>query len=269
MDLRSQAWETLELAWEGPILRVWLNRPEKRNALNGNALEEIATLFTALQSDFETRVIVLGGRGASFCAGADLSDPPGRAVSSDPTARERRFATQLGHRASRALEEVEAVTVARVQGHAIGGGCVLATACDFRVASMTARFGVPEVDLGIPLTWGATPRLIQELGAARAREFILLGESIDGRRAAEWGLVHRAVVEEKLDAEVEALVSRLLSKPEAAVHMTKTQFRAYSQRARLGDVTETDGDILAGSLREAETRERFGKRPGPVTSNRK
>ncbi len=269
MDLRSRAWETLELAWEGPVLRVWLNRPEKRNALNGCALEEIATLFTALQSEFETRVVVLGGRGVSFCAGADLSDPPGRAKSGQPTPRERRFATQLGHRASRALEDVEALTVARVQGHAIGGGCVLAAACDFRVASATARIGVPEVDLGIPLTWGATPRLIQEIGAARAREFILLGESIDGRRAAEWGLVHRAVAEEELDSEVEALVSQLLAKPEAAVHMTKTQFRAYAQRARLGDVTETDGDILAGSLREAEGRERFGRQSLPGDSNRK
>lgn len=268
MDLRSSAWETLELAWEGPLLRVWLNRPEKRNALNGSALEEIATLFTALQSDFETRVVVLGGRGVSFCAGADRSDPPGRAASNDPTARERRFATQLGRRASRALEEVEAVTVARVQGHAIGGGCVLATACDFRVASLSARFGVPEVDLGIPLTWGATPRLIQELGAARAREFILLGESIDARQAAQWGLVHRAVTERDLDAEVDALVSRLLAKPDAAVHMTKTQFRAYAQRERFGDVTETDGDLLAGALREGEAQERLAWPPKPGTSNR-
>ena len=268
MDLRTRAWETLELSWEGPLLRVWLNRPTRRNALNGRALEEIEALFAALQSEFETRVIVLGGRGVSFCAGADRLDPPGGAASANPTPRERRFATQLGHRASRALEEVEAITVARVQGHAIGGGCVLAAACDFRVSSTTALFGVPEVDLGIPLTWGATPRLIQEIGAARAREFILLGDSIDGCQAAEWGLVHRAVGEEKLDDEVDALVSRLLSKPEAAVHMTKTQFRAYSQRARLGDVTETDGDILAGSLRETEARERFGGRPGRGISDR-
>ena len=88
MDLRSQAWETLELAWEGPILRVWLNRPEKRNALNGNALEEIATLFTALQSEFETRVIVLGGRGASLCPRLRLSRVHGgRARSACPGGR--------------------------------------------------------------------------------------------------------------------------------------------------------------------------------------
>lgn len=268
MDLRNSTWETLELSWEGPVLRVWLNRPNRRNALNGSALEEIEQLFTSLQSNFETRVVVLGGRGVSFCAGADRQDPPGRAVASDPTARERRFASQLGQRASRALEEVEAVTVARVQGHAIGGGCVLAAACDFRVASHTARFGVPEVDLGIPLTWGATPRLIQEIGPARARELILMGESVDGRQAAEWGLVHRAVADEELDAEVDALVARLLSKPEAAVHMTKTQFRAYAQRERIGDVTETDGDLLVSALREGEAQERFAWPPKPGNSNR-
>lgn len=268
MDLRSRAWDTLELGWDGAVLHVWLNRPEKRNALNGTALEEIAALFTALQSDFETRVVVLGGRGPSFCAGADRSDPPGRAAAKERSARERRWISQLGRRASRAIEDVEAITVARVQGHAIGGGCVLAVACDFRIAAESARFSVPEVDLGIPLTWGATPRLIQELGAARAREFILLCEEIDGQRAAQWGLAHRAVPESALDAEVDALVSRLLSKPDAAVHMTKTQFRGYAQRARLGDITETDGDILVGALREDKAHDRFAWPSKPGKSKR-
>ncbi|MFP6563398.1 MAG: enoyl-CoA hydratase/isomerase family protein [Myxococcota bacterium] len=256
MSLRDASFETLELEWQGPVLRVWLNRPEKLNALNRTALEEIEEVFGALQGDFETRVVVLGGRGRAFCAGADRGDPPGL-PSADAGARERRYASQLGLRASRAIEEVEAVTIARVQGHAVGGGCVLAAACDFRVATKGARFHVPEVDLGIPLTWGATPRLINELGAARARELILLCEEIDGTRAFAWGLVHRVVPEAELDVEVDALVEKILAKPEAAVHATKTQFRAYALRGRLGDVTETDGDVLVGALREAAARAAF------------
>ena len=87
-------WQTLEVERDGPILRVWLARPERRNALNTAALEEIARFFTELQTDFETRVVILGGRGPSFCAGADRKDPPGSArllSSSDATDRERRF----------------------------------------------------------------------------------------------------------------------------------------------------------------------------------
>ena len=263
MDVQQREWKTLELEREGPILRVWLNRPERRNALNGVALQEIAELFGALQTDFETRVVVLGGRGPSFCAGADRKDPPGIDVrtSGEPGPRERRWASQLGRRATDAILDVEAVTLARVQGYAVGGGCVLAAACDFRIATEDAIFHVPEVDLGVPLTWGATPRLIQEIGSARARELILLCDPIDGLRAENWGLAHRAVPAAQLDAAVDQWVSRLLDKPEVAVHMTKTQMRAYSARESLGDVTETDGDVLTAALRGEVARQSFGSGP--------
>ncbi len=253
-------WKTLSVTYEGPILRVWLDRPDKRNALNGTALEEIATLFTSLATDFTTRVVVLGGRGPSFCAGADRGDPPGAmrlAASSDATERERRWTAQIGHRAARAVENAEVVTIARVHGHVVGGGVVLAAACDFRVAAEGTLFHVPEVDLGIPLTWGGTPRLIHELGAARARELILLCDRVDAAEAHRIGLVHRVVPAAELDAAVDALAARLAAKPETAVHMTKTQFRAYAARAALGDVTETDGDQLVAASRSEIARRSF------------
>jgi enoyl-CoA hydratase/carnithine racemase len=253
-------WKTLSVTYDGPILRVWLDRPEKRNALNGDALEEIAALFDGLRTDFVTRVVVLGGRGPSFCGGADRTDPPGHArlaATSNATDRERRWVAQLGLRAARAIEDAEVVTVARVHGHAIGGGLVLAAACDFRLAAEGTVFAVPEVDLGIPLTWGGTPRLIAELGAARARELILLCERIDAAEAHRMGLVQRVVPLTELDAAVNALAARLAAKPEAAVHMTKTQFRAYARRAALGDVTETDGDQLVAASRTAIARQSF------------
>ena len=260
MDPVQRSWQTLEVERDGPVLRVWFNRPDRRNALNATALEEVETLFTGLQSDFETRVVVLGGRGISFCAGADRTDPPGSVAfktSAGGNERKRRFLLQLGLRAARAVEDTEVVTVARIQGHAVGGGCVLAAACDFRIATHGTKFHVPEVDLGIPLTWGATPRLIQEIGAARTRELILLCDPVDGRTAASWGLAHRSVEEADLDTEVERWVSRILGLPEVAVHMTKTQLRAYALRARLGDVTETDGDILGAASRGSAARTRF------------
>jgi enoyl-CoA hydratase/carnithine racemase len=253
-------WKTLSVTYDGPVLRVWLDRPDKRNALNGAALEELATLFEGLATDFVTRVAVLGGRGPSFCAGADRSDPPGHArlaAASDASDRERRWVAQIGFRAARAIERAEVVTIARLHGHVIGGGVVLAAACDFRVAAEEALFHVPEVDLGIPLTWGGTPRLIHELGAARARELVLLCERIDAAEAHRIGLVQRVVPAAELDAVVNAMAARLAAKPEAAVHMTKTQFRAYGARAALGDVTETDGDQLVAAARGAVARRSF------------
>ena len=253
-------WKTLSVTYEGPILRVWLDRPDKRNALNGEALEEIASFFASLATDFVTRVVILGGRGASFCAGADRTDPPGHArlvSSSDASERERRWVAQIGLRAARAIEDAEVVTIARLHGHAVGGGVVLAAACDFRFAAEGTIFHVPEVDLGIPLTWGATPRLIHELGAARARELILLCERIDAAEAHRIGLVHRVVPAVDLDATVDAVAARLAAKPETAVHMTKTQFRAYAHQAALGDVTETDGDQLMAAARSETARRSF------------
>ncbi len=253
-------WKTLDTERDGPVLRVWLARPERRNALDTTALEEIAALFRGLQQEFEVRVVVLGGRGPSFCAGADRRDPPGRerlAAASGASDRERRHVSQLGLRACRAIEECEAVTIARIHGAAVGGGAALALACDFRLAAEDAVFHVPEVDLGIPLSWGAVARLTLEIGAARAREAILLCERFDARQAATWGAVHRAVPAGELDALVDDWARRLAAKPEVAVHMTKTQLRAYALAARLGDVTESDGDLLLAASRLGAARSSF------------
>lgn len=259
----SRARVPLAVERDGAVLRVWLDRPERRNALDTATLEALTGLYLGLQRDFRTRVVVLGGRGPSFCAGADRGSPPGSermAASSGAGDRERRQAAQIGWRACRAIEECEVVTLARVHGHAVGGGVALALACDFRIAAQGTVFHVPEVDLGVPLTWGAAPRLISEVGAARARELILLCDRVDARTAERWGLVHRVVPASRLDAVVDAWARRLAEKPEIAVHMTKSQFRAQSRRGVLGDLTETDGDLLLAASRSAAARASFRTR---------
>ncbi len=253
-------YESLEIERRGNVLWVWLCRPEKRNALSTAVLEDLADLFTALQTDFATRAVVLAGRGPSFCAGADRGAPPGSEVlasASGATDRQRRWASQIGLRACRAIECSEIPTVARLQGHVVGGGVALALACDFRIAAADAMFRVPEVDLGIPLTWGATARLIQECGMARAREAILMCDRFDAATAERWGAVHRVVDETQLDRTVEEWAERLAAKPEIAVHMTKTQMRAYAARYSQGTVTESDGDLLAGASRLGAARASF------------
>jgi enoyl-CoA hydratase/carnithine racemase len=250
------SYETLEIERCPPRATVWLARPERRNALNTTALRELAEAFEALQSDFEVRVVVLAGRGASFCAGADRRDPPG-GPREGAGPRERRHAMQLGLRAVEAIERLEAVTLARVHGHAMGGGLVLPLACDLRIAAAGTWFQIPEVDLGVPLGWGAVPRLVAEVGFARARELVLLCERFDAERAETLGLVNRVVPVEALDAEVDAWAERLAAKPEVAVHMTKSQFRAYAAAVPLGDLTSLDGDLLREASRGGVARRSF------------
>ncbi|MDH4148349.1 MAG: enoyl-CoA hydratase/isomerase family protein, partial [Acidimicrobiia bacterium] len=239
--------------------RVWFNRPHRRNAVNDRLLSEVGDLFLGLQNDFETKVVVLGGRGLSFCAGADRKPDD---VPLDPPAseRERRFRHHLGRRAARAIEDLEIPVVGRIQGHAAGGGCVFAASCDFRIATRDALFWYPEVELGVPLTWAATPRLFQEIGMARARQMIMLCERVDGATAEQWGLVHEAVADDAaLDAAVERWVQRILAMPDTALHMTKTQLRGYARQFALGDVSEADADQLQLSREAPSSRGRFAQ----------
>jgi len=254
-------YQTLELTLEGPVARLWLNRPERLNALDSRALEEIAAVFTDLQTRFEVRVVVLGGRGRAFCAGADRKDPPSRlARASGAGARERRWTAATGQRALEAIERCEAITLARLHGYVVGGGLALALACDFRIAATETVLHIPEVDLGIPLAWGAVPRLAQVVGPARARELILLCERIDAPTAERVGLVNRAVSAEALDATVADWAARLAAKPPWAVHMTKSQFQAYGRSTVLGDVTMLDGDLLLAATSEDPARFLFPQR---------
>ena len=118
---------------------------------------------------------------------------------------------------------------------------------------------VPEVELGVPLPWGATPRLIAELGMSRARQFVMTSERIDGRRAAEWGLAHEVCEgEDELDTAVERWVTRLLDLPALSVQMAKHQLRGYAQVTRLGDLSEFDGDASARSIVSEDAQARFG-----------
>jgi enoyl-CoA hydratase/carnithine racemase len=255
-------YETLELERDGDILRVWLNRPERLNAINTTMLREVGDLFGAIETDWSVRVVVLGGRGRSFCAGADRKNPPATPADvAATTDRQRRWVSQLGRRACKAIEECEAVTIARVQGHAVGGGSCFALSCDFRVAADDAIFRVPEVDLGVPLTWGATPRLLNELGAARTREVLLLCEDIDAARAHQWGMIHRVAQPADLDDEVDRLAEALAAKPEMAVYMTKTQLRGYARMSAVGDATETDSDMINVALRSDSARGLFAMPP--------
>ncbi|MEM8925654.1 MAG: enoyl-CoA hydratase/isomerase family protein [Actinomycetota bacterium] len=253
----DHGYERLELERsgdDGEVLRVWLNRPDKRNAHDIAMITEVGDLFERLAADVHTRVVVLGGRGPTFCAGADRKEQQDPA----PTPREERYRAHLGRRATRAIEDCPVPTLARVHGHAVGGGSCFATSCDFRITTTSTLWWVPEVELGTPLPWAATPRLIQEIGMARARRYVMLAERVDGTTAERWGLAHECVADAELDAAVDRWVERLASLPELAVAMTKAHFRGYARSRSLGDLSETDGDLGAIVRHTEDFKARFG-----------
>ena len=136
---------TLEVAVDGAIGSLWLNRPQRLNALSVEVLRELAGAARWFDEQDGVRVVLVGGRGRAFCAGADLDAFPAVA---DAGVRQ---AADLGRLMAEAIEGMRAVTVARIQGWCVGGGLVLAAACDLRVAGASARFSIPEIDLGVPV----------------------------------------------------------------------------------------------------------------------
>ena len=256
-DSVTENYSTLDSERDGEVLRVWFDRPHKLNAVDTVVLREVGDLFRSLERETEARVVVLGGRGRSFSVGADRSPDPDPEMPT--TARGKRWMAHLGRRACRAIEDCDLPTVARVQGHAIGGGMCFAMSCDFRVTTPETQWYLPEVELGVPLTWAAIPRLTQEIGMARSRQLVMMAERIDGVRAAEWAVAHECVESAELDAAVARWTDRLCELPELAVHMTKTTFRGYNRLLSLGDASETDADLIKLAELDPEVAANFGR----------
>jgi enoyl-CoA hydratase/carnithine racemase len=255
-DDLTASYTTLDSERVGDALHVWLDRPHKLNAVDSVMLREVGDLFMSLEREHDARVVVLGGRGRSFSVGADRN--PDKDPEYPTSERGKRWQANLGRRACRAIEDCPIPTVARVQGHAIGGGMCFAMSCDFRITTPETAWYLPEVELGVPLTWAAIPRLAQEIGTARARQLVMLADRIDGTTAAAWGVAHACVSAAELDVTVQSMVERISSLPELAVHMTKTTFRSYNQQHALGDVSETDADLFRLAQSDPTVASNFG-----------
>ncbi len=172
------------------IGRLTLDRAEKLNPLSTRTLEEIAEAAAWFDRHPAVRVVIVSGAGRAFSAGADIASFGGRLTDPDLSPRD---AADAGRLMADALEAMRAVTIARIHGHCVGGGVVLAAACDLRVAAADTRFSIPEVDLGIPLAWGGIPRLVREIGPAAAKELVMTCRPFDAAEAHALGLVNRVV----------------------------------------------------------------------------
>jgi len=196
----------IEVEHEGTLARVWLNRPEQHNALSAEMGAELATKLHALAHDATVRVVVLGGRGASFCAGADIGAMKASAGASFE--QNLHEAEKLGQMFG-ALADFPKPVVGRIHGGVFGGGVGLVCACDIPVAADTARFGLTEVRLGI-LPALISPYVLRRLGDRNARELMLSGERFGADTALRLGVVQHVVGEAELDAKVNERVAALL-----------------------------------------------------------
>ena len=237
----------LDVELEGAIARVTLDRPEVLNALSVEQLDALVAACTWLQTREDCRVVVLAGAGPSFSAGADLSTM--EHLLGDPAAT--RAAADAGDRAASAIEALDAITIARLQGRCVGGGVVLALACDLRVSSDTARFSIPEVDLGIPLAWGGIPRLLREVPTAVARDLVLTCREFDAAEAHRLGVLSRVYPAGELVSRVDDLAAELALKARLPVRATLD-----AVRATLGigaPVGWSDADSLLSAVRDPES----------------
>lgn len=217
-------YETLELQPDGDVLHARLNRPDKRNAFNGTVVDDLKSFFTSVNEDAATRIVVLSGNGKSFSAGADLSWMIEQAEL-DEAANEASAAHMAGMFLS--IARCTKPVVAKIHGHALGGGSGLTAAADIAVATDSTLFGLTEVKLGI-VPAVISPFVMQKIGAGRARTLFLTGERFDGREAERIGLVHRAVAADGLDAEVDRVVQELRSSGPAAVASAKELIRSVA-----------------------------------------
>jgi len=191
--------EPIRCERRGPVAVLTLNRPKALNALDRATLEALRAGCAELAADATVRAVVLTGEGRAFAAGADVAE-----MRRHSPAEARAF-SRLGHAAFADLEALAVPTVAAVNGYALGGGCELACACDWIYASQRARFGQPEVNLGLIPGFGGTSRLVRRVGVAWAKELVLSGEAVDAETALRIGLVNRIFAPEALlDAAVKA-----------------------------------------------------------------
>jgi enoyl-CoA hydratase/carnithine racemase len=241
--------ETLQIDVAGSMGQLTLNRPERLNALSSTMLRELAEAARWFDSQPDVRVVIVRGAGRAFCAGADLKDSSRN--NAEDSLLARRAAAQAGARMVEAIERMNAITIASVHGYAIGGAVLLMTACDLRVIAADASFSIPEVELGIPLTWGGIPRLVREIGPAMTKELVLTCRRFTAQEAKAMGLVNRVVPASELGQHAADLAAEIAAMPAVPAAITKQHVNAVTQM--MASTAYADADLLLGASASPES----------------
>ena len=244
-------YETLEIERSGGVATIWMNRPDVHNAFNARLIADLTAACEALDADESVRVVVLGGRGKSFSAGADLNwmKAAGEASVEENLADARRLAGML-----RTLSGMATPTIARVQGAALGGGMGLASACDICVASEKAVFATSEVRFGI-IPSAISHYVILAIGERQSYRYFQTAERISAARAGEIGLAHEVTSVDALDAKVDEIVAALLAGGPRAQAAAKDLIRAVANKPVDDAVVEDTSRRIAGLRATPEAKE--------------
>jgi enoyl-CoA hydratase/carnithine racemase len=216
--------EFVSIVREGAIATVTMDRGDGRNALSRQLILELTEAARSFADDLVTQAVILTANGA-FTAGADLKDPAldrRRA----PGLLERRHMTRIGPDLCDAWEKVEQVTICAIEKYCIGGGGALAAACDFRIMAKGSHMRLPEIPLGMNMSWHAVPRLVALIGPSRAKQFVIFGERIEANRALDWGLVDDVVPDGETCAAARRWADKIAKLPPNAVRMSKQSVNA-------------------------------------------
>ena len=213
----------VELEQKGHVGLITINRPEVLNALNLQVLKELDTMLDEVEGNKDIYVLVITGAGRAFVAGADIGEM------AHYSAAEAKSFSRHGNSIMLRLTRFPRPVIAAVNGYALGGGCELAMSCDIRIGSDKAKFGMPEVGLGITPGFGGTQRLARIVGMSTATELVLTGRTIDAQEALQIGLInHLYSADELLDKAME-LAQIIASKPQVAVRQAKQAIRIGTQ----------------------------------------
>ena len=223
-----------EVAW------ITLNRPDVMNALSMKLSEEIVAVIELVRQSRKLKFLVIKGAGDNFCVGDDIKEMIKWGDANDITRRVRYYQNMANQ-----LEELDKITIAAVDGYAVGGGLEITMVCDFVIATERSKWGMPEVDIGITPGWGGTTRLSRLIGRRRAKEINLIGALHSGKKAVEWNLWNRVVLNNQLDTEVELLIDVLKSKNQQGMR----QLKFIINRGVECDLYTAQGfEVLSGAL---------------------
>lgn len=234
---------------EHAVVSIVLDRPDRLNALSRVLLGELIEACEWIDRQSTIKVVVVRGTGRAFSAGFDLAD----FASGDDSAASTRQTADLGRLATEALGELGPITIAALHGHCVGGGLVLASACDLRIAASDTRFSIPEVDLGIPLAWGGIPRLVRELGPAITKELVLTCRVFDADEAHRLRWLNQVVRADELEAAAFHLARDLAAKPTYALRTTKQQVNAVTEEMAGTGRNAADADSLVVAAGDPES----------------
>lgn len=261
--LFENPWKTVRVSRRGAIVEVALHRPDARNALDNLLMDELTEVARLLRLRPDVAAVILAGAERYFSAGADLKSAGERNAA--PTLLESRRAVMRGPDLCRAWEEIEAVTLAAIEGYCIGGAAALAVACDFRIMGRSAYMRLPEVPLGMNMSWRTLPRLVALMGPARAKRFVMFGEPADAAACEAWGMCDEVAEDGDALAAARRWAEKVAKLPPLPVRMTKEAITAI---ASAGDhaAIHMDRDQFLLATRTADYREGvqafFEKRDG-------